>query len=80
MTDNVINFKFKRNTSAPFVGSLSDIVKECADSEHSKGATGFILLFDCPDGVKGTAVNVTNGDMLWLGENLRMMAVSKEFD
>jgi len=79
MTDNVINFKFGRNTSAGKYGNLADIVRECADGDHCKDATGFILLFDCTDGVKGTAVNVTNGDMLWLAENLRMMAVTKDF-
>ena len=79
MTDNVINFKFRQNVTSPRIGNIADILRVCANSEHCESATGFVLMFDCPDGVKGTAVNVTNGDMLWLAENLRSMAVGKDF-
>jgi hypothetical protein len=77
--DNVINFKFRQNVTSPHIGSIADILRNCADSEHIEMATGFVLMLDCPDGVKGTAVNVTNGDMLWLAENLRNMAIGKDF-
>ena len=75
--DNVINFKFKQNTTSPQIGNIADMVRKCADSEHIESATGFVIMLDCPDGVKGTAVNLTNGDMLWLAENLRVMAMGQ---